>query len=341
MKSMLIKHIFMKIKDNYKRFLSLLSMALLGVGFYAGIQACSPDMLETLDDFYDKNNVFDIEIVSNLGLTDNDVKALSNINNIDKIIGIYSKDEYLNTINEQYVIRLIGLSNNINNVYLEEGRLPKNNNEIVVEKALLKDNNIKINDNIIINNVNYKIVGTVLSPLYFSTEKPTTTLGSGKVDYYAYTLDGNIKNDVYTNIYITVSNAKDELTNSNKYKSLIENVKNDIDKIKETLENRFGKVTDEMVIYMHEEWFEKQALTLGIKTVRQSDREIEIELPIEVSDKIKGDEFFIKAYNINPRFRLKYEHKQVIIALTLLNQKEHFLYYVVPLMEEVMKEIKK
>ena len=37
MKSMLIKHIFMKIKDNYKRFLSLLSMALLGVGFYAGI----------------------------------------------------------------------------------------------------------------------------------------------------------------------------------------------------------------------------------------------------------------------------------------------------------------
>ena len=74
--------------------------------------------------------------------------------------------------------------------------------------------------------MNYKRVGAVLSPLYFSTEKPATTLGSGKIDYYAYTLDGNIKNDVYTNIYITVSNAKDELTNNNKYKSLIENVKN-------------------------------------------------------------------------------------------------------------------
>ena len=248
MKSMLIKHIFMKIKDNYKRFLSLLSMALLGVGFYAGIQACSPDMLETLDDFYDKNNVFDIEIVSNLGLTDNDIKALSNINNIDKIIGIYSKDEYLNTVNEQYVIRLIGLNNNINNVYIEKGRLPKNNNEIVVEKALLKDNNIKINDNIIINNVNYKIVGTVLSPLYFSAEKPTTTLGSGKVDYYAYTLEGNVKNDVYTNIYITVSYAKDELTNNNKYKSSIENVKNDIDKIKESREKiRYNELYGDII----------------------------------------------------------------------------------------------
>ena len=51
MKNKLLKHIFMKIKDNYKRFLSLLCMALLGVGFYAGIQAASPDMIKTLDNF--------------------------------------------------------------------------------------------------------------------------------------------------------------------------------------------------------------------------------------------------------------------------------------------------
>ena len=110
-----------------------------------------------------------------------------------------------------------------------------------------------------------------------------------------------------------------------------------LQEIRNELEDRFGKISKNIEIYMYEEWFEKQELTLGIKTVRQSEREIEIELPIEISNKIKGDEFFIKAYNINPRFRLKYEHKQVIIALTLLNQKEHFLYYVVPLMEEVKK----
>ena len=60
MKTMLFKHIFMKIRQNYKRFLSLLFMALLGIGFYAGIEACSPDMLKTLDKFYDDNNVYDI-----------------------------------------------------------------------------------------------------------------------------------------------------------------------------------------------------------------------------------------------------------------------------------------
>jgi len=110
--------------------------------------------------------------------------------------------------------------------------------------------------------------------------------------------------------------------------------------IRKELEDRFGKISKEIEIYMYEEWFEKQARTLGIVNVRQSDREIEIDLPKDVSDKIEGDKFFIKAYNINPRFRLRYFHNQVIIALTLLNQKDHFLYYIVPLMEEVIHEIK-
>jgi len=110
--------------------------------------------------------------------------------------------------------------------------------------------------------------------------------------------------------------------------------------IKTELEDRFGKIGKTVEIYMYEEWFEKLAKTLGIVTVRQSDREIEIELPKELSSKIEGDKFFITAYSICPRFRLKYLHEQVIIALTLLNLKEHFLYYLVPLLEEVIKETK-
>ncbi len=109
--------------------------------------------------------------------------------------------------------------------------------------------------------------------------------------------------------------------------------------IKKELEDRFGKVNEKLEIYMYEEWFEKLASRLQIETVRQSEREIEVELPKDVSARIDGENFFIKAYSICPRFRLKYFHEQVIIALTLLNLKEHFLYYIVPLMEEVLNEI--
>ena len=248
MKSMLIKHIFIKIKANYKRFLSLLSMALLGVGFYSGIQACSPDMLKTLDNFYDNNNVYDIEITSNLGMTEENLKDISKINNVEKAIGIYTKDVYLNTNNEKYVLKLIALNNEINKVYLEEGKLPNNNNEIAVEKSLLNDNNLKINDNINIENKNYKIVGTIISPLYFSTEKPNTTLGSGKIDYYAYLIEDEIKNEVYSNIYINVSNTKKELTNSDEYKSLVKEVTNSIEKIKEEKEkDRYNELYGDII----------------------------------------------------------------------------------------------
>ncbi len=109
--------------------------------------------------------------------------------------------------------------------------------------------------------------------------------------------------------------------------------------VKSELEDRFGKISNSMEIYMYEEWFEKLADVIGIMTVRQNDREIEVELPVDVSKNLEGDKLFIKAYQINPRFRLRFQHNQVIIALTLLNQKQHFLYYYIPLLEEVIKEL--
>ena len=183
MKNKLLKHIFKKIKDNNKRFLSLFCMAFLGVGFFAGIQSCGPDMLKTLDNYYDENNVYDIEVISNLGLTNKDIETLKKIENVKQVIGTYAKDTYLKIDNREFVLRLIGLNDNINAVYLEEGKFPSNNSEIVVDRLVLDENDLKINDTITIMNEKKKIVGTVLSPLYFSTEKPTTTLGNGKVNY--------------------------------------------------------------------------------------------------------------------------------------------------------------
>ena len=115
---------------------------------------------------------------------------------------------------------------------------------------------------------------------------------------------------------------------------------NKLIKVKSELEDRFGKISNELEIYMYEEWFEKQASELHIENVRQTDKEIEVDLPRELSSKINGEKFFIKAYNINPRFRLRYQFNQITIALYLMNQKKHFLYYLVPLLEEVKEEIK-
>lgn len=233
MKTKLLKHIFMKIKDNYKRFLSLICMAFLGVGFYAGIQSSSPDMLKTLDNFYDENNVYDISVISNVGLTEDDLLKLSKIKNVELAINIQEKDSYLEIEENNYVVKLIEYNSQMNNVYIKEGRLPKNNNEVSVDNALLENNNLKLGDNITIDGKKYSIVGNVISPLYFSAERPNSNLGSGKVDYYIYVYNGSLDLEAYSNIYITVKGAKKYLTNSDSYKKLINNVKKDIDLIKD------------------------------------------------------------------------------------------------------------
>lgn len=233
MKTKLLKHIFMKIKDNYKRFLSLICMAFLGVGFYAGIQSSSPDMLKTLDNFYDENNVYDISVISNVGLTEDDLLKLSKIKNVELAINIQEKDTYLEIEENNYVVKLIEYNSQMNNVYIKEGRLPKNNNEVSVDNALLENNNLKLGDNITIDGKKYSIVGNVISPLYFSAERPNSNLGSGKVDYYIYVYNGSLDLEAYSNIYITVKGAKKYLTNSDSYKKLINNVKKDIDLIKD------------------------------------------------------------------------------------------------------------
>lgn len=233
MKTKLLKHIFMKIKDNYKRFLSLICMAFLGVGFYAGIQSSSPDMLKTLDNFYDENNVYDISVISNVGLTEDDLLKLSKIKNVELAINIQEKDTYLEIEENNYVVKLIEYNSQMNNVYIKEGRLPKNSNEVSVDNALLENNNLKLGDNITIDGKKYSIVGNVISPLYFSAERPNSNLGSGKVDYYIYVYNGSLNLEAYSNIYITVKGAKKYLTNSDSYKKLINNVKKDIDLIKD------------------------------------------------------------------------------------------------------------
>ncbi len=241
---------FRKIKNNFKRFLSLLCMALLGVGFYAGIQAASPDMLNTLDSYLDTQNVYDIEIVSTLGLTENDLEEIRKIEGVDVAQGTYSKDAIMKTDKEEYVVKMIGINENINKVSLIEGNLPNENNEIVVENDFLQENDLKIGD--IINfegdEQEYKIVGTVESPLYFGISRGTTTLGKGQIDYYIYAKEDIFNQEYYNNIYLTVKNAKEMTTSENEYEELVENTINKIEEIQtDREEQRFNEVYGEYI----------------------------------------------------------------------------------------------
>ena len=247
MKKALLKDCFKEIIKGFKRFLSILLIVLLGVGFFAGIKATSPDMKLTLDSYFDDKNVFDVQIISTLGLTSSDIDELKKLELIENAEGTYQTDSIVTVGDEQFVVKIESITNDINELELTNGRLPENSNECVVEESFLLDTEYKLGDFIkidvdnitdddgneitVLKNNNLQIVGTVKSPMYLSTDRGDTKLGSGVINYYIYLSKEHINSKIYTNIYLTVKNAKDLRGFNDEYKNLIEDAENTIEQI--------------------------------------------------------------------------------------------------------------
>lgn len=288
--NILFKYSIKEIFVNRKRFISIMLMALLGVGFFAGLVASGPDMRDSLDKFLDDTNTYDINIVSTLGLTNEDVDEIKKIKNTENVHGIYSKDISFKTDDKEFIFKAIEYSEKINTPILLDGKLPENNNECVVEQDFLIDSGFKIGDNIKIDEDDelkansFKIVGSVKSPIYVSMERGTTSLGDGTIDYYLYLNKDVFDMDYYPNIYLNVNSAKIEKITTNKYNELVENVYKDIESIKEERETqRYNNIKEEA----------SEKLQESIDEYEKGKKEGEEELK-KAKDKIEDSEKEIK-----------------------------------------------
>lgn len=244
MKKALLKDSIKQIKNTFKRFISILLMAFLGVGFFAGLRAASPDMVNTIDEYYKEQNVYDIQILSTQGITKTDIEKISEIEEVKKAEGNYEKDGKIEIENKEKIAKLISIGE-INKPVLIEGKMPQKENECLVEQTFIESNNKKIGDTINIdiektkiptgekieylNKNELTIVGIAQSPLYISRDRGSSNLGSGKIDYYLYIPEENIKNkDIYTNMYIKTKNEKEYVTSKKEYEDYINDVINQI-----------------------------------------------------------------------------------------------------------------
>ena len=241
-KKALLKNTVKEITNNFKRFISILLIVLLGVGFFVGIKAASPDMKLTIDKYFDEQNVFDIYAISPLGFSKQNIEELLNVEGVAQVEGAYSTDVFVK------VIKIESIPKNINTPVLLEGKLPENIDECIVENSFLVDNNLNLGDSItieagniqdamgnsqkLLKKANVKIVGIVDSPLYLSRDRGTTKLGSGKINYYMYIPLENFNTNIYTLAYITVKDAKSLKTYEDDYENLVENVKDAIEEKK-------------------------------------------------------------------------------------------------------------
>ena len=235
----LYKEFFVSIRKSFKRFLSITLIVLLGVGFFAGIRATSPDMKDTLSRYYKKNNMYDIELMSNYGISQDDISKIK-----DKgydIEGSISFDVVVNNDDSLYAVKVMSYDKNsdINKLVLMEGRMPSNSDECVIERNDYTED-YKIGDSIYLDsddvkNKELKIVGIVKSPLYVSDERGSTNLLTGKINYYLYTDISNFNTDVYTEAYIDIDSDNDIF--DSKYEDEVDDYEKKLEDVTDTIGN--------------------------------------------------------------------------------------------------------
>ena len=202
-----------------------------------------PDIVLSLDDYYDNNNLMDIKILSTMGLNNDDIDGLKELSYVKDVYGGYSIDLLLSVDNEPNSIRVMSYNDNMNIPVVKEGKLPANNKECLLDSRFAKENGYKIGDEITlyaegeeaiedkIDRLTYTVSGLGDNPMYFAVQRGTTTVGNGSLDGFILVNEDNFKYEAYTEAYITIDGLKEKLAYSSNYDDKIDSVVEDIEAI--------------------------------------------------------------------------------------------------------------
>ncbi len=145
------KDILRSIKKGWKRFLSIMIITTLGVGMMTGLYAACLDMYYSADYFFDEQNLFDIKILSTLGLTQEDVAVLSRVEGVEAAEGGYIETVHTDIDGARKSADMTVLSRGgINLPRLLAGALPAKTGEIAVTQKYIEDSGKSIGDTLTI-----------------------------------------------------------------------------------------------------------------------------------------------------------------------------------------------
>ena len=249
------KDFWMEIRKSKVRFISIFLIVALGVAFFSGIQASSPDMRYSGDAYYEAAKLMDLKIQGTLGLTQNDVEAVSDIDGVEMAEGGYSTDVMSGEDDARKVLHLESISSNFNLLTADEGRIPEKSGEIFLDKPFAKNQGYKVGDTIsvsedgdseLLKKTTYTVVGIGSSPLYISFNRGNTTLGSGEISGFGYILPEDFDQEAFTQIYIMVHESGDVISYTDAYDNLIEKIRKRVEGIeKEQCSLRYDEVVAE------------------------------------------------------------------------------------------------
>ena len=233
------KDFYMEIRKSPGRFLSILFIVALGVAFFSGIRASEPDMRLTGDAYFDESNLMDIKALSTYGVTQDDVDAISKIDGVEHAEGAYSADFMQIVDKKQKVLHVISLQDELNQVKLSDGQMPQKAGECLADQ----DAGYKVGDTIklrsgtsdevtdTLTTDTLKVVGLCSSPMYISYGRGSATIGTGTISAFVMVPEETFDMDVYTEVYVQVKGAKNEVAFTDGYDKKVEKVLDQIEDI--------------------------------------------------------------------------------------------------------------
>ena len=246
-----------EIKNTRSRFLSILVLSALAVCFLAGLRVTEPDMKNSVDQYLDAQRLMDLRVVSTLGLTEEDVDVLSRQEGVALAQGAYTVDATVKVSDKDSTVKVLSFTDEINIPDLQEGRLPENAGECLVEPRFLQETGLSVGDKITLDTgtgdyedalvqSEFTIVGSANSPLYLGVERGSSTLGTGKVSYFILLPMESFDMETYTDAYLLFDGAAELMTYSDAYEDLVQGYSDQLEPLsKERAQLRGDSIRDD------------------------------------------------------------------------------------------------
>ncbi|MGN0436027.1 MAG: FtsX-like permease family protein [Wujia sp.] len=220
MKNAYLKNIFRTIRNSMGRYLAILAIIALGVGFFSGLKVTKTELVLTANTYLKEHNMYDFKLLSTYGFTDREVEYIESADSGLMAEGSYNEDFIF--VDEEaggsseYILKAYSMPAKVNTLAVRNGRLPQADNECVVDSSIFGENMIgkqlKISDHNSDDTLScfkydsYTVVGLVDSPLYFNSERGTTTIGDGKVDAFIFIPLESFEYECYKELFVKCDN---------------------------------------------------------------------------------------------------------------------------------------
>ena len=242
-----------ELRHSLGRFLAIVAIVALGVGFFAGLKVAQPAMLRTGSQYVQKTELFDYRLVSTLGLTQEDADYFAGLDGVRAAEGARSVDLTAEFEDEGMTLKALTLSDAVNRPSLTAGRMPERADECLADADRFTEADLGKTLTVQAASVNdaftqtaFTIVGLAETPLYLGAERGTTSLGGGTLNGFVLLQPEAFSMDYFTEIYLLLDGTQGTDLYSDAYDDAVDAMRPTLTAaLKERAQKRYDDIIDE------------------------------------------------------------------------------------------------